>query len=107
MAVIGVELPQDTLVLTKGRDFKWTFTNLSAAGKPIPFPAGDLYFEITTSPSPTTWPFTIVGNTATIKVESTAVDLIPDKAKWQLVFLPDAEAAGGDALARGVVKVQQ
>lgn len=106
MAVIGVELPQDTLVLTKGRDFKWTFTNLNAAGKATPFPSGVLYFEIATSPDLTVWPFTIVGNTATIKVESTDVDLIPDKAKFQLVFQHASESAGGDPLARGVVKVQ-
>lgn len=107
MAVIGVELEQDELVLTKGRDFRWTFTNLNASGAPTNFPAGSLYFELATTPSPTTWNFTISGNTATIKIEHTQVDLIPARTKWQLVFRPSGEAAGGDPIARGVVRIQE
>jgi len=50
MAVIGVELDQDELVLTKGRDFKWAFVNLDASGAAQAFPDGTLYFELYTSP---------------------------------------------------------
>lgn len=48
MTNIGVSLERDQLVLTRGRDFKWTFTNLDANGNPIDFPAGQLFFEIST-----------------------------------------------------------
>ena len=49
MAVIGVELEQDELVLTKGRDFKWAFVNLNSAGAATAFPSGTLYFELSTA----------------------------------------------------------
>ncbi|WP_078323608.1 LtfC-like domain-containing protein [Mycobacteroides salmoniphilum] len=48
MAAIGIELDPDQLVLTRGRDFKWHFENLDENDQPIPFPAGDLYFELQT-----------------------------------------------------------
>lgn len=54
----------------------------------------------------TIWPLTISGTQATIKVESEDCDAMPDRTPWQLVFLPDGEAAGGEAVARGVVKAQ-
>jgi len=54
----------------------------------------------------TIWPFIIDGPNASIKVESDDCDAIPDRTKWQLVFLPQGELAGGDPVARGVVKVQ-
>ncbi|AAN01759.1 hypothetical protein SEA_SOYO_3 [Mycobacterium phage SoYo] len=102
MADIGTRLDSDSLVLWRGRDFKWTFENLDASGEPVNFPAGTLYFELQTSPK-TEWEFDIVGAVATIKVESTDADAIPDRTKWQLVFLPDGEASGGDPLAWGTV----
>lgn len=105
MSVIGVEIEPSTLVLTKGRDFRWIFRNLGADDAPEAFPAGSLYFEFATSPV-TTWPFTISGTEASIKVESESVALIPNRTKWQLVFKPAGEAAGGDPIARGTVKVQ-
>lgn len=55
----------------------------------------------------TQWPFTISGSIASIKVESEASDLIVPRTNWQLVFLATGEAAGGDPLARGLVKVQK
>ena len=103
---IGLELEPTTLVLTKGRDFKWTFENLDEDGEPEDYPPGDLFFVIDTSPD-TQWDFIIIGSTATIKIESTAVDLIPARTTWQLVFLPDGEAAGGDPVARGTVVIQK
>lgn len=106
MAVIGVDLDSDELVLTKGRDFKWAFVNLDAAGAPLAFPGGSLYFEFAKSPV-VTWPFTIVGSSATIKVESEQVATIPTRTRFQLVFRATGEAAGGDPIARGVVRVQE
>lgn len=48
MAEIGLNLGTDSLVLTKGRDFKWSFQNLDNNRQAIPFPAGDLFFELQT-----------------------------------------------------------
>jgi hypothetical protein len=48
MASIGVELYPDALVLTEGRDFKWTFENVDSVGSPVDYPAGDLFFELDT-----------------------------------------------------------
>lgn len=46
---IGVDLEQDLLVLTRGRDFRWSFQNEDPVTKlPVDFPAGDLYFELQT-----------------------------------------------------------
>lgn len=55
----------------------------------------------------TKWPFTVASSTATIKVESEDADLIQKGVRWQLVFLPDGEPAGGDAVARGQVREQR
>ena len=54
----------------------------------------------------TIWPFDIVGSVANLKVESEDADMIGNRTPWQLVFLPDGEPAGGDPVARGVVRVQ-
>lgn len=50
MSYIGVNLGTDQLVLTRGRDFKWSFENLdgSTPPQPVDFPAGDLFFELQT-----------------------------------------------------------
>jgi hypothetical protein len=56
---------------------------------------------------PETWQFTIDGSTARIKIESEVSDRIQPRTTWQLVFLADGEAAGGDPISRGIVKVQQ
>ena len=109
MAVIGIELEAIQLVLTKGRDFKWAFQNLDENDEPIDFPAGELYFEfasVLVADVPLKWDFVIVDDLASLKVESAAADLIPNRSKWQLVFLEDGEVAGGDPVARGQVKVQ-
>lgn len=55
----------------------------------------------------TKWPFVIDGATASLKVESEDADKIPARTHWQLVFLPEGEAAGGDPIARGRVAVQE
>lgn len=107
MAVIGIDLSQDVLVLTRGRDFKWAFANIDASGTPVAFPSGTLYFELDTEPTPTNWDFVISGSTATIKVESTVTDTIPARTTWQLVFKDTGEVVGGDPIARGVVRIQK
>lgn len=106
MAVIGTEIEPSTLVLTKNRDFRWNFQNLDDNDQPVNFPSGTLYFELATSPV-TTWTFTVTGAMAYLKVESEVVNQIPARTRWQLVFRPSGEAAGGDPIARGVVVVQQ
>lgn len=53
------------------------------------------------------WFFDIVGPQASIKVESEEADKIGHRTRYQLVFLPDGEAAGGDPVARGRVGVIQ
>lgn len=55
----------------------------------------------------TLWYFDIDGTLAELKVESEQADLVAARTKWQLVFLEDGESAGGDGIARGVVRVQE
>ena len=105
MSVIGVEIEPSSLVLTKGRDFRWIFRNLGVNDVAEDFPAGSLYFEFATTPV-TTWAFSITGDEADIKIESAQADLIPNRCGWQLVFKPAGEVAGGDPVARGTVRVQ-
>lgn len=107
MAIFGLELIEDSLVLTEGRDFRWGFDNLGDDDEPEDFPDGELYFELYHTDPPTVWEFTITGPSAELKVESSAVDLVPSRTRWQLVWLPDGEAAGGEPLARGRVVVQK
>lgn len=104
---IGVNPDNDTLYLWRGRDFKWNFDNLDVDGALQDFPAGDLFFEIEVgAEDPVQWTFEILDSRATLKVESEQVDLVPDRALWQLVFLADGETSGGDPIARGrVVRV--
>lgn len=102
--MIGFDTDSDTLVLWKGRDFRWNFDNYDDSGALLAFPAGDLYFEIYAGgEDPLNWPFTIVGSRASIKVESEVADTVPARSLWQLVFLPDGETAGGDPVAHGTV----
>ena len=105
MAVIGVALSTDQLVFTKGRDFRWAFKYVNEQGASTNFPAGELFFEFELSPV-VKWDFTLSGDTAVIKKESEDVALIPARTKWQLVWMPQGEAAGGDPVAYGTVKVQ-
>jgi hypothetical protein len=106
MTVIGPVFCPDKLYLTRGRDFKWAYKLVDANGNPVDFPPGKLYFELLTDPL-TKWEFSITGDEAVVKIESEIVDCVPDRTKWQLVFLPEGEAAGGDPVALGTVKVQR
>lgn len=105
MAVIGVALEPDVLYLQRGRDFRWDFKFVDDNGASKNFPAGKLYFEFCGNP-PTKWEFVISGDNAALKVESTEADKIAPRSKWQLVWLRDGEAAGGDPIAYGTVVVQ-
>ncbi|AMS01000.1 hypothetical protein SEA_ARCHERNM_6 [Mycobacterium phage ArcherNM] len=51
----------------------------------------------------TIWDFVIEGSLASLKIESDKADQIGERTKWQLVFLPEGEVAGGDPIARGTV----
>lgn len=106
-SVIGLELPVDTLVLTRGRDFRWLFQLTDNDGEPADFPPGELFFELSPQSGVVRWDFDIDGSFASIKVESEDADQIAKGTLWQLVWLPDGETAGGDAKARGKVAVQQ
>lgn len=55
----------------------------------------------------TIWPFVIEDNLAQITVQSEDADQIEPGIPWQLVWLADGEPAGGDAIGRGKVRVQQ
>ncbi|QHJ86516.1 hypothetical protein SEA_MABEL_6 [Mycobacterium phage Mabel] len=48
MANIGIVSDADTLVLWKGRDFKWSFENLDENRQPVDFPDGRLFIELQT-----------------------------------------------------------
>lgn len=107
MAVLGITLDSDQMVLTRGRDFKWNFQYLDDDDQPTDFPDGELYFEFPDvrdeDDEPVRWDFVVSGDLASIKVESAVADAMPARKKWHLVFLPAGEAAGGDPLAIGTV----
>jgi hypothetical protein len=105
VSVIGPVFAPDKLYLTRGRDFKWAYKLVDVDGVETDFPPGELFFEILLYPV-LKWPFSITGSEAVLKIESEEADLIPNRTKWQLVFLPEGEPAGGDPVALGTVKVQ-
>lgn len=111
MAVLGTVLEQENeLVLTRRRDFIFSFVHLDNDLEPSNFPSGSLYFEFSTDPM-IVWHSTIVGTTATFNIESEDVDFLINSylesgIRWQLVFLPTGEPAGGYPVALGSVTVQ-
>jgi hypothetical protein len=107
LSVIGPVFQPDKLFLTTGRDFKWAYQLVDAAGVPVDFPAGKLYFEFFTCDDvPAVWDFVIDGSVASIKVEHEIADNIPNRTKFQLVFLHESEPAGGDPISLGSVQRQ-
>lgn len=106
MTHVGVRLKQGPLYLTKGRDFKWSFHFVDKDREPLDFPPGELYLELDTNPV-TIWKTSIKGSVASLKVEHQESDRIPANTRWQLVFKPAGEAAGGDPVALGYVRVQK
>ena len=106
MSVIGPVFEPDKMYLTTGRDFKWAYQLVDKNNVPVDFPAGKLYFELFTCDEVTVWDFVIDGSVASIKVEHEIADLIPNRTKFQLVFLHSAEPAGGDPISMGSVQRQ-
>lgn len=51
----------------------------------------------------TIWDFEITDSLAQIKIESEETDKIADRCRWQLVFLPEGEPAGGEGIDAGRV----
>jgi len=100
----------NSLNLTAGHDFAWSFQLRDPAGSPVNFPAGEAFlqfptvdgasFGVTGPASGSLWRWTVYGSTATITVPAAVVDLIPDGAPWYFVWRPvalprfDAAAAG-------------
>jgi hypothetical protein len=70
-------------------------------------PYGEVQYTATGKPRFDYWEFDIVGPQASIKVESELCNQIAHRTRYQLVFLPDGEDAGGWAVARGRVGVLQ
>lgn len=106
MSVIGPVFEPDKMYLTTGRDFKWAYRLVDKDGVSVDFPPGRLYFELATCPEPVQWDFVIDGSVASIKVEHEVADLIPNRTRFQLVFLHEAEPAGGDPISLGTVQRQ-
>ncbi len=104
MQSVGVSLRDTVMYLTRGRDFVWNIGLVDPCGDPQEFPAGELFFEFADGEQ---WFFEVDGGLASIKVESERADLVAARARWQLVFLPEGEPAGGIAWARGYVKVEK
>jgi hypothetical protein len=104
MQSVGVSLRDTVMYLTRGRDFVWNIGLVDPCGDPQEFPAGELFFEFADGEQ---WFFEVDGGLASIKVESERADLVAARARWQLVFLPEGEPAGGTAWARGYVKVEK
>jgi hypothetical protein len=103
MHSVGVSLRDTVMYLTRGRDFVWNIKLVDPCGDPQEFPAGDLFYEFANGER---WFFEVDGGLASIKVESEVADRVSNRARWQLVFLPEGEPAGGIAWARGYVKVE-
>jgi hypothetical protein len=100
-------LGQDRLILTRGRDFEWVYRLVDSADQPYDFPPGRLFLEFATAPEVTVWDFVVEGDRASIRVESDVADLIPNRCRWQLVFLPEPEESGGQPVALGSVTIQK
>lgn len=100
---VGLPLTDDVMYLTRGRDFLWGMQLVDKEGRPHDFPAGRLFFEVGSA----VWECRIEGSHAYLKVESDIADGVQNRTRWQLVFLPEGEAAGGLPVARGYVKVQK
>ena len=101
-----------TVALVSGADFVWSEqlfypSGHALAGQPQPFPPGSLYYEFSTSPLKTVWPFTISGSVASMKVESVEVDKIPARVGVKLRWLPAGELAGAQVWASGKVRVSE
>lgn len=77
---IGFDRPKSALILVTGDDFEWHFQ-----WKGGNFPVGaSLYLLV--GNADTKWDFTIVGDLATLNIESAIADLIPNGAPFSLLY---------------------
>lgn len=90
------QLPVDTLVANTS-----SLTGVNAGEVAV-----DVSVLQVGTPPTTAWPFSISGSEATLFVPAAVSDLIYDRCRWQLVFLPSGETSGGTPIARGWVRVQ-
>ena len=101
MADIGVELKEELLFLTTNRDFKSELEYIDIKGVSGPWPPGDLFLELKTTPALTEWHYSLSGSTATLLVTAATADTIPDEIGWQLVWRPTGDTGSGEAVALG------
>ena len=80
MADLGVEPVKGTMFLATGGDFVWNY-RYEKDGAPTEFPSGAALDLIIGSDL---YPFTISGDTASIKIESEDADDIPDRTGFRL-----------------------
>jgi hypothetical protein len=107
MADIGQELKPEFLWLTKNRDFKSSLEFIDVKGVSGPWPAGDLWLELYTTPAHLQWHYVLSGSTATITVPAAIVDTVPETPiGWQLVWKPATDTGTGECVALGCVEVQ-
>lgn len=94
---IGLEPTKTTLILATGGDFVYSFRWEGGD-----FPAGS---GLTLIIATTSYPFTIMGDTASVKIESTAADVIADRAGFRLIYTDTATTPSTETvLAYGQVK---
>lgn len=85
----GREAKTEILYLITGDDFEWSYVWNDGAGGS--WPTGrTLYYQFENGASGwsdgTQWNYSISGNTASIRKESTDADLIPDRTPYRLVM---------------------
>jgi hypothetical protein len=99
----GKALSDQPLFVTAGRDLELAFQLVDEKQAPVDWPPGELFLEVGAN----SWPFSINGSVAGLRVESEDVDGFAPRARWQLWFLPDGESAGGQPIALGYVRRQR
>ena len=97
---LGLTLPTNSLNLTTGQQFTWSYQLQDSEDNPQNFPAGYLFLYFptisgascnatVTPPSGTSiWQFNTYGTYATLTVPSSTVDLIPNGTPFYLVWMP-------------------
>lgn len=101
MADLGVEPVKGTLYLATGGDFVWNY-RLEENGEPTEFPAGAALDLLIGSDL---YPFSISGDTASIKIESEDADQIEDRTGFRLrLSEPTAPESTETILVYGAVK---
>ena len=104
MSYVGSPLRDDVMFLVRGRDFVWGFELVTREGVLVDWPAGELFFEVFSDPV-RRWDCRVEGAQAFVGVGSGVTDLVPNRCRWQLVWLPVGGLPAGVPVARGYVKV--